>query len=231
MNKLHFTSLDSTNNYLKNNYKSLENYTFVSADVQSDGKGRNNRKWISENGKNLLFSLLILDKQLFKSYKEISILTAYAILKVLKKSGISDLKIKWPNDIYVGDKKICGILLESVCKNEMECLIVGAGLNVNEDSFNGEYRTLPTSLKCELKKDINIDSLKDDIYNEIINILEDVKNNKNHYLDICEYDYLKGKEAIYDGNKIIIKGIDEDYSLKIIKDNKEHNIDSGEIVL
>ena len=118
MNKLHLNKIDSTNNYLKQNYKNLEDYTFVSADLQTNGKGRNEREWKSENGKNLLFSLLLLDKPLFKLYKDISIITAYSIIEALSKIGIKGLSLKWPNDVYVNGKKICGILLESISEDE-----------------------------------------------------------------------------------------------------------------
>ena len=66
MNKIHFNSIDSTNEYLKQNYKILEDLTFVSADYQTKGRGSNNREWESENSKNLLFSFLLLDKSLFQ---------------------------------------------------------------------------------------------------------------------------------------------------------------------
>lgn len=231
MNKIHFPSIDSTNKYLKDNYSKLENYTFVSADSQSFGKGRNNRIWLSENGKNILFSLLILDKDVFRHYKELSVVFAYAILNELSKLGLKDLMIKWPNDIYVKDKKICGILLESVCKSEIECLIVGVGINVNQEVFNGEYRTCPTSIKLELNREIDINVLKDNIYHSFINIINDVLNNKIFYPLIVKYDYLKGKDGNYNNRKVKIIGIDNDYSLKISLDDKLVNIYSDEIVL
>ena len=136
MEKIHLSFIDSTNAYLKNNYKELNNYTFVSTDEQSDGRGRNNRQWKSENGKNLLFSLLILDKELIKHYKEISIISAYSIIEELKELGLKNISIKWPNDVFVKDNKICGILLEAVSNNNnMDCVIVGIGLNVNQKEF------------------------------------------------------------------------------------------------
>lgn len=233
MNQLHFESIDSTNNYLKQHYKELKNFTFVSADYQTNGKGRNEREWKSENGKNLLFSLLLLDKQLFNHYKELSIITAYSIIKVLENIGIKDLKIKWPNDVYANNKKIAGILLESVSTGDIECIIVGIGINVNQNIFDGEYRVEPTSIYEQIKKECDIEKLKENIYKTLINNIESLKTNNNIFHLIESYDYLKGKEAYAQINnskeKINIIGIQEDLSLLIEYNNKLININSGEI--
>lgn len=230
MKTIHLSRIDSTNTYLKENYKSLENFTFVSADSQTCGKGRNQRTWISEDSKNLLFSLLILDEKLISEFKKLSIVTAYSIITVLKEYGINNLSIKWPNDIYYKDEKICGILLEAKTLDKIECLIVGVGINVNQETFIGEYNQTPTSLKNILHKDIDIKELKEKIYKRLI---EDYNSDNDFYEEIKEYDYLKNKNAyaIINDTKALIKviGIDEDYSLKINKDNKIINIDSGEI--
>lgn len=228
MKQIHLESIDSTNTYLKNNYKNLDNLTFVSADEQTSGKGRSNRKWISEKGKNLMFSLLIKDEKLINNFKSLSISSAYTIIKVLEEYGLKDLSIKWPNDVYVKDKKICGILLESISIEKIEALIVGIGLNVNQKEFVGEYLIEPTSMYKELNKEIDLIKLKNKIYK---NLLENY--NKNIYREILEYDYLKGKQAkAYINNEIkdiSIIGINEDYSLKIKVDNIEKDIYAGEI--
>lgn len=233
MNKLHLNKIDSTNNYLKQNYKNLENYSFVSADLQTNGKGRNEREWKSENGKNILFSLLLLDKQLFNHYKELSIITAYSIIEVLEKMGLKKLSIKWPNDIYVNDKKLCGILLESISINEIECLIIGVGLNVNQKSFEGEYRIEPTSIIKEIKKEQNIEELKDNIYESLIRNIESIKEGKSFYDLVEKYDYLKNKEVTCEVDKtekqVKVIGIQKDYSLLIDNEGKLINIYSGEI--
>ena len=132
MKELFFETIDSTNTYLKQNYENLDNFTFVRADLQTSGRGRSSRKWLSKKGDNLLFSLLIKDKELINKYKALSINSAYLVLKILEEYGLKNLSLKWPNDIYVNGNKICGILLESVSKQEIECLIIGIGLNVNQ---------------------------------------------------------------------------------------------------
>ena len=233
MKVLHFEAIDSTSTYLKNNYQNLDNMTFVSADYQSAGHGRNNRNWKSENGSNLLFSLLILDRELISLFKSISIISAYSIIEVLKDYGISNCFIKWPNDIYVNDKKICGILLEAISKSKIECLIVGIGLNVNQKVFEGEYLRIPTSMCKELNKEIDLNELKLKVFNNLEKNLIKLKEGYDFYPEIKDYDYLKGKEVYAALNneekKINVLGINPDYSLKIKDKENIVDIDSGEI--
>ena len=230
MKQIHFESVDSTNTYLKQNYKQLENFTFVSSDIQTQGRGRNNRKWDSDNN-NLLFSLLIKDKNILKKVNEVSIISAYIIIKVLQEYGIDDLSIKWPNDVYAGNKKICGILLESISINELECLIVGVGVNVNQREFDLDYNA--TSMNIINNTDIDISSLKKNVYSKFESFLNSVSSGSDYYLEISKYDYLKNKEVyalINNEKKLVkVKGINSDYSLCVVSNESEYNLYSGEI--
>ena len=232
MKKIHFESIDSTNTYLKNNYEDLENYTFVSANTQTQGKGRNCRKWDSENG-NLAFSILLKDTRYFGLTNCESILSAYTVLQVLKEYGINDLSIKWPNDVYVGDKKISGILLEAVSKDNIECLIIGVGINVNQTEFDGSYIHEATSMKKVLNKDIDLNVFKEKIYLKFIDNLDKLINGYDFYEDIIKYDYLQNKDAyalINNQKKLVkVKGINKDYTLCVIDDKSEISLNSGEI--
>lgn len=232
LNKIHFEIIDSTNQYLKDNYQGLDNLTFVSSDIQTKGRGRNNRNWMSEKG-NLMFSVLIKDEQLFDKYKALSIVSAYTIIESLKELGINNLSIKWPNDVYYQSNKLCGILLESVSTDRLNCLIIGIGLNVNTDNFQGDYIVEPTSLKKITGKNTDIDLLKDLIFGKLVGNLKLVKNDYDFYSKIKELDYLKDKKVFANINnkkeEVTVKGIDYDYSLKIITDEKEINVETGEI--
>jgi len=233
MNIIHFDTIDSTNTYLKNNYQVLDDMSFVSASYQSMGRGRNNRLWTSDKNKNLMFSFLIKDEILINKYHEISIIVAYTILEILKEYGLNDVAIKWPNDVYVKDEKICGILLESISLEKMECLIVGVGLNVNQDKFPDNYIHPATSVFKQLNREIEIEILKDKIYQRIIINMNKIKDDYNFYLDIKNHDYLKDKKAnafIHNEVKnVIVEGINEDYTLTIKYDDKKMKINAGEI--
>ena len=230
MKTIHFETIDSTNTYLKENYENLDNFTFVSADFQIAGRGRNNRNWKSEKGENLLFSLLIKDKALIDKFSSLSVISAFSIIKAL---NLEHLSIKWPNDIYYKDSKLCGILLEAVTRNEIECLIIGIGLNVNQREFVGEYKRTPTSLYQITNQTQDMKIIKDKIFNQLYNDFMKVKEGYDFYNDIKEYDYLKDREVYAEINnevkQIKVLGIDSDYSLKVKQDNKTYNLSSGEI--
>lgn len=232
MVKIDFDIIDSTNKYLKENHLKYEDFTFVSASKQTSGKGREQRKWLSNYGENLLFSFLIKNESLVEKYSYISILTAYSIIKVLETIGIQNAMIKWPNDIYVNDKKICGILLEGNIPNY---LVVGVGLNVNQTQFDGEYRTTPTSIKKEINNNFDINDLKQKIYQNIENELIHLSNNDFSFMNsVTKYDYLKDKSCsltMYKPNRTVhIIGIQTDSSLLINDEGKNISISSGEIV-
>ena len=230
MKTIHFETIDSTNTYLKENYEKLDNFTFVSADFQSAGRGRNNRNWKSEKGENLLFSLLIKDKALIDKFSSLSVISAFSIIKAL---NLEHLSIKWPNDIYYKDSKLCGILLEAVTRNEIECLIIGIGLNVNQREFVGEYKRTPTSLYQITNQTQDMRILKDKVFNQLYNDFMKVKEGYDFYNDIKEYDYLKDREVYAETNNVVnqikVLGIDSDYSLKVLQDNKTYNLSSGEV--
>ncbi|MDO4500480.1 MAG: biotin--[acetyl-CoA-carboxylase] ligase [Erysipelotrichaceae bacterium] len=232
MKTIHFETIDSTNTYLKNNYQFLDNMTFVSADYQSSGRGRNNRNWKSENGDNLLFSLLIKEESLIKEFKTLSIISAFSLIEVLKEYGI-EAKLKWPNDVYVNDRKIAGILLEAVTLNKIECLIIGMGINVNQKEFEGDYLRLPTSIALEYKQDVDLNLFKIMLYATLEDNLKKVRENYDFYKEIVQYDYLKDREVYAlirnEKKKIKVLGIEKDFSLKVEYEGIIDNLESGEI--
>ncbi len=233
--KFHFEQLDSTSAFLKRGRFSLKNFTFVSCDFQTDGHGRMGRTWVSPKNENLMFSVLIKDKTLVSNFSSLSLLSAVSILKVLQKLGLCDISIKWPNDVYAFGKKICGILLESVCdENEMSSVIVGIGLNVNTTNFVGEYKAPPTSIALESGLNYNIKHIKKLVFKQIKKDFISLKKGKNDYLSVAkEHNYLKDKIvfAEIDNKKTEIKVLDieTDNSLLCEIDGKTKNLFYGEI--
>ncbi|MFK2820562.1 biotin--[acetyl-CoA-carboxylase] ligase [Flavobacteriaceae sp. LMIT009] len=140
MNIIKLNAIDSTNSYLRElaSKKTLEDYTIVTTKYQTKGRGQMGAVWKSEKGKNLMFSVfkrnccVSVDDQFY-----ISMVTSLAIIKTLQSFQVPKLAVKWPNDILSEQKKICGILIENVIKqNEIEGTIVGVGLNVNQTQFD-----------------------------------------------------------------------------------------------
>ncbi|MGN1295944.1 MAG: biotin--[acetyl-CoA-carboxylase] ligase, partial [Bacilli bacterium] len=150
-NILSFDELDSTNNYAKNNIAILNDGDVIFAKKQTAGRGRMNRAWSSSDG-NLTFTIVIKEKFLLNKFDCLSLLSASAIFNVLS-SYTSNVSIKWPNDVYVNDKKICGILLEGASSAEgLSYLIIGIGVNLNKKSFDEELKDKATSLYLQTNK-------------------------------------------------------------------------------
>ena len=226
---LHFDEIDSTNNYLKNSYKLLSNFTFVSTDYQSAGKGRNDRIWFSNPRENLMFSLLIKDENLLKKFSSLSIISAAIIAELIESLGIEDVSIKWPNDVFIKDKKVCGILLEGQI---LEYLVIGMGLNVNQKSFPDGLRKPATSLSLELNKDLNVNEIKEQLFSQMTKELSALNSHK--YLEYFKnHNYLENKRvrALVNNQPFIgeVIGIDDNFFLQIKTGDMLLHIDSGEI--
>lgn len=127
-----------------------ENGLLIVADAQTLGKGRRGRQWVSEKGTNLYFSMLLKPDITPEKASMITLVAAYSVAKVIAKNTGLDAKIKWPNDIVVGRKKVCGILTEmSMERDYIHHIVVGIGINVNEEAFPEEINDMATSLKKE----------------------------------------------------------------------------------
>lgn len=141
---VYLDSVDSTNNYVANLVKSskIDHGTAIMADVQTAGKGQRGAVWQAEAGENILLSVFLKPDKLSVSQQVLlTFFAANSIREVLRKIGIS-ATIKWPNDIYVGNKKIAGILIEnSISKSYIAHSILGIGLNVNQLNFEGVNAT------------------------------------------------------------------------------------------
>ena len=226
---IHFQEIDSTNTYLKNTYKLLSDFTFVSTDYQCCGKGRNDRTWISEPGENLMFSFLIKNEKLIKQSPIISLLSAIEVAKVIETYKIKHVSIKWPNDVLIGDKKVCGILAEGQLP---EYMVVGIGLNVNQKVFPDGLRRPATSLSFEHKKDINVDELKETLFPQIVDSLSNL-NLEASLEYFRKHNYLLGKRVrtIIDNQTFIgeVVGIDNSFCLQVASHGMLLHIDSGEI--
>ena len=139
--------VDSTNNLLLRHIRDYDNLSVVAAVSQTAGRGQRGNRWLSAPGDNLTFSLLIRPEGL--PAREVMALTALATLAVrdtLREEGVEAV-IKWPNDIYVGRRKICGMLVENGLEGgDIGWSVIGIGINLNQTVFPVEVLN-PTSLK------------------------------------------------------------------------------------
>ena len=175
---MYIKSTNSTNSLMKEMLAKgewPEGEYFVYVGYQTAGRGQTGNSWESEADKNLLCSILLPpDKDLYF----LNIAVGVAILRVIGE----DFTIKWPNDIYYGDKKVAGILVENaILGNEVKYSIAGIGLNVNQTTFVSDAPN-PISLKQITGKEYDIDALMQKVYAMVQETLnEDVwEEYKNH---------------------------------------------------
>ena len=206
-----FDVLDSTNEYLKNKEK-LEEYEVVIAKTQTNGRGKRGSVWISNEGA-ALFSFVI-DSIGYDD--KVTIYTGFIVRNILHKlikeafseNVESYLKFKWPNDIYYKDKKLCGILCEKVG----EKIIVGIGINVNNNDF-GIFNERATSLNIVTGEKYEIEKLVKEVVIEFKEHYRNLNSKWNSIIeDINENSYLVGKKIMLKQNKEYRKfiGIDID---------------------
>ncbi|MDQ0160709.1 biotin--[acetyl-CoA-carboxylase] ligase [Alkalibacillus salilacus] len=136
--------------------------TVVIAGEQTAGKGRLKRYWDSPAGLGLWFSVVLRPTELTpKAATQLTLVAAVAYAKALKKWSIP-VKIKWPNDLYIGDQKLAGILTEMQAEqDEIDYIVLGTGINVNHttDDFHPSVQHTATSLKQFLNKTVDLNAL------------------------------------------------------------------------
>ena len=153
----HIDETDSTNRWLKTEGGEWKENTIkcIVADYQTAGKGCGTNSWESERGKNLLLSMLIHPNKVAAADQFIlSMVNALALKRTLD-NYVSDITIKWPNDIYWRDKKICGTLIETTLQgSQIKDCIIGTGMNINQQLFKSDAPN-PVSLYQLLGHEVN----------------------------------------------------------------------------
>ena len=160
---VHINETNSTNNYLQAlcARQQTEEFTTVVADFQTSGRGQRGNSWEAEPDKNLLFSFVIFP--VFLEARQqflISQIVSLAIKEELD-TYTTDISIKWPNDIYWKDKKICGMLIENdLSGHTLYCSIIGIGINLNQAVFRGDAPN-PVSLFQIIGKEVDREEVLD----------------------------------------------------------------------
>lgn len=227
MKLIKLDAIDSTNEFLKglSSTQLLENFTVVTAENQTKGKGQMGSIWLSESGKNLILSVLIKDV-LHHNTKLFCInrIVAVSIIEALQDFNIPGLSIKWPNDIMSYNKKIGGILIENILKNKgVIHSIVGLGLNVNQTDFGQLPKASSLAVVCKTTFD------KNEILIKIMDVLESnchlfTKNKNSFFSEYSEKLFKKGVPMPFlDSNKHhfmgIIQGVSPNGKLQILLAN------------
>jgi len=189
---------DSTNSYLKrlsSENKSLKE-AIVWADYQSSGRGQRDNLWESEAEKNLNFSILLYPSFLKAKEQFLLSQTISVAIKDILSKYIDHITIKWPNDIYWKEKKICGILIEnSLEESNLSKSVIGVGININQEHFTSNAPN-PVSLNMITGMTYNREYILHEIKESFFCLYELTKTDRQNIRDRY-FDNLYRKEGLY----------------------------------
>jgi BirA family biotin operon repressor/biotin-[acetyl-CoA-carboxylase] ligase len=154
---LHLTKTTSTNEILKQKWLTGDRSSvLLTADEQTQGRGRRDHQWHAPAGLDLMFSLRWLPHLPFHQWPRLTTLAAVALSEAIDETTGQQAWIKWPNDLYLNEKKIAGILAEAPSCSTDSTFILGIGLNINNTSFPENLQSIATSLRLESSSDHSI---------------------------------------------------------------------------
>lgn len=236
---VYLESVDSTNRIAKELAFEKKEGLVIISEEQLGGKGRMGRNWISPKYKGIWMTILIKPDIDPSEASKITLIASAAIHKAMDKMGIYT-QIKWPNDILINRKKICGVLTEMNCELDLvNYMIVGIGINANLDrkDFSEDLKEKASSIKMEIGKEVNRKELVGNILNEFEKLYEAYKNN-GHIKESIEINrqnlvFLNEKIKIIkrDSEEIVLAKDLDDNGMLIVEHEDEsiEKIFSGEI--
>lgn len=178
-----FDSIDSTNSEARRRLPANAKMSVYAAKFQTAGRGQRGNKWSSAAGQNLTFSVLLnfthpqMPVLAVRNQFLLTIASALSVSDLLQKLNIRN-SIKWPNDIYIGRRKVCGMLIENIVGNAgVEHSIIGIGLNLNQTEFPPELVNPTSVLVSSCLRTVPEEVLDDflDIFSEYIPYLSDIE--------------------------------------------------------
>jgi len=212
--------------------------TVLLAEKQLKGKGRKERTWQSAKGQNLTFSILLTGEMVDRiNINHLNLAASLVVASAIENLYQIRTELKWPNDVLINGKKVSGILIETSVKgNKVERVVIGIGINLNQNVFQGEFNIPPTSLKIETGENI----VRETILAEILNILEEliieVSKKPNVILDDwrekCKM--IGDKITITDGEQFksgIFYDIDSDGYLLLKRNDTIEKVHFGDVSL
>ncbi|MBO4623056.1 MAG: biotin--[acetyl-CoA-carboxylase] ligase [Bacilli bacterium] len=233
-----FDSITSTSTYLKSKNEEFSEGKVVFAREQTSGRGRLNRKFYSPKDAGLYFSILVKPKIKVENSIYLTVLSAVSVYEAIFEELNIDLGIKWVNDLYLNDKKVCGILSEGAIKieaNSLDYCVIGIGINLfkPKNGLNEEIKDIATFI---LDRPYDLNKVASTI----------LKKFKIHYLDYLNGNYsfintyklhqlLIGKTVevcnLYNDEKYkaLVLKVNDDCSLLVEAEGKQVNLNSGEV--
>ena len=227
-----FKTLTSTNEYMKKNSDKFDNFDIVIAETQTEGKARRENVWFSEKGM-ALFTFLVKKEGDFDDteYLKLPLIAGLAVIKGLNRLEQLDYMFKWTNDIYLDEKKLCGILSERNGDN----FYIGIGININ-NCLPENFKNIAVSLSEKTGKQY-------DITEAVVCIVEEFKTLYTDFInglwskilsEINLRNFLKNKKiSIKNGKNLksgIAQNINNDGEIEILINNELHSFSFGEIM-
>lgn len=218
-NVVYYEEIDSTNTQAKRMAKTgAEHGLIVTADKQSAGKGRRGRAWESPAGMNLYFSILLRPEFEPDKAPMLTLVMAYSVAKVIGAQEGLPVGIKWPNDLVLEKKKICGILTEmELSENQIADVVIGVGINVNTTEFPKELRDKATSLYLQKGCKVERESL-------LQQILKEFGQQYERFLEIQDLSFLKdayNQMLINKGKEVLVLEPGHEYQAKALGVNEK----------
>ncbi|BAK81616.1 biotin--[acetyl-CoA-carboxylase] ligase [Candidatus Arthromitus sp. SFB-rat-Yit] len=234
-----FETISSTNDFAKQLCtNSPKNGTIIISNEQTKGKGRLGNTWSSKKDKGLYFSIIFKCINIKSNYETLTLMISLAISDLLKTYSLNP-KIKWPNDILIDDKKVCGILCELKQNSHENFIICGIGINLYHDISDFDESIINKATSIILNTNIKI--IKYEFINNLISHLHTYYNNfinlsfkpfLDKYISLSS---ILNKEVCLKINGIdvsgIVDGFDEFGHLLLKRENKIIKVSSGEVTL
>ena len=228
----HHIVSESTNTVAAKLLNHSESSVLVSSDFQTKGKGQRGKHWIANPGSSLLFSvgLKAIKKEYFQ--RNLSLCIGVIIHKYLASIGASNIYLKWPNDIYFGERKLCGILVENTFYEDTNNCVVGIGINKHPFKLGQEQVAGINEL---LVDGFSSEKIVSDLTKEIITL--NSKNEWTSFAGLCgyfnRYDFLKNKTIkITTGSEKLqgkAIGVNEEGELLLFSEGIEKKFASGSV--
>ncbi len=239
-NKIKIEALDkatSTNTLVREKAKESGEGLVIVAGEQSAGRGRMGRSFFSPGDSGVYMSLLLKPAINPEDAVQITTAAAVSVCKALERLGVSDSKIKWVNDIYIGNRKVCGILTESSFKCQggtLDFAVLGVGINIYEscEGFPDEIKGIAGAVFYEKKENLRNEFIAG-FLNEFFGYYNTLSS-KKHLKEYKEKSFVLGKEITIIQGENIRNGkavdIDENCNLVVeLPDGKTEKLYSGEI--
>jgi BirA family biotin operon repressor/biotin-[acetyl-CoA-carboxylase] ligase len=223
----HFTTLGSTNDYLKEMMDAPE-YTCAVADEQTAGRGRRARAWHSSPGDGLYLSVLLRPRpESAAKIPLISLMAAIAVAETLVERGVAGVDIKWPNDVLARERKLSGILAEAASAGSNPTrIILGIGVNLNHQSFPPELADASTSIAIETGHQVVVDEFRDQLLEKIARWHEVWNRDEsgliiNRWQQLSSYARDQRVVVVFDSEQIagVTAGLAETGALRLIADD------------